>query len=144
MANDRPGEKTENLLKKICIKHSYWWIKLQVDKDKMIMGLNQGTAMPADFLVATHRGAYLIECKEVEKGYRFPFVRFKQESKMNEAVDSNGFVQCYLFLNFLELDRMFLIPIKDYIELHKKLWQNEDASLCVEDILRHEIDDILI
>lgn len=135
-------EHSEDDFKKLCNKNNYWWIKLQVDKSKIMLGLYQGTPMPADFLVATSKGCYLVEVKEILKGTSFPFERLTQETKLHEAKLTKGFVECYVFFNFVEHDTYILIPIYEFVQLHKKAWLSGKSSITLKDMEKYTIDDL--
>ena len=92
-----PKQHLEHIVSKWLTDNKYWYLKLQV------IPLAHKT-MPADFIVLTNNGKYLIECKEVkcdEKGFgRFDLSRLSQ---LNDLLYFNNMykdTEAYVFILF--------------------------------------------
>lgn len=126
-------EITEGKFKEWAKSNKYWCNKIQVDMSRLSSSGSFTRRQPADFMIANTFRAYLVECKEVLNGERFPFDRMRQESKLYK-VSKETAIDGIVCINFISAKTIVMLPIEYYVEKHLELAKAGSKSITLNDI----------
>lgn len=104
------------------------WFKVWCDKNNLFCKkflthtkTGYGNKQESDFLVVGDK-IYFVEIKEVNNDYNiFDTKRFTQYRKMKLAVKKNKNINCLLFINYIQKNKLLVLDLNTYEDLKKKI-----------------------